>query len=137
MAENTTNLKDHYEWLNSDFFHRILSVDNENQTIKILDYQVKPALNYGENYASQMIRATVTYLINGIEERGQRFVIKALVLNEVMANMTKEFKIFDKEIMVYQNILPAVEKLLKLAGDNTKLSPRYYFRLKKKSNYFQ
>lgn len=130
MAENTTNLKDHYEWLNSDFFHRILSKDNESQTIKILDYEVKPALNYGENYGSQMIRANVTYLFNVIEERKQRFVIKALVLDEMMAKAIKDFKIFEREILVYQNILPAVEKLLKLAGDDTKLSPRYvyYFR---------
>lgn len=130
MAENKTNLNEYYPWLNNEFFHRILSKDYPNDGVTIEDYQAKPALSYGENYASQMIRVIVHYNVtnnNGNVKKNceQRFVIKALHINEEMARMTKEFKIFDKEIIVYQHVLPAVEKLLLSVGDDTKLSPRY------------
>lgn len=126
MSESLTDLSQYYPWLNNAFFEQILGNENPTENISVESVHIKPALNHGENYASQMIRATVQYFINENFDDVQeiRFVIKALVINEAMARITKEFKMFDREVIVYQHIMPEVEKLLESIGDDTKLSPK-------------
>lgn len=126
MSESLTDLSQYYPWLNNEFFEQILGNENPTANISVESVHIKPALNHGENYASQMIRATVQYFINENFDDVQeiRFVIKALVINEAMARITKEFKMFDREVIVYQHIMPEVEKLLESIGDDTKLSPK-------------
>lgn len=126
MAENLADLSQYYPWLDNEFFAKIIENENPTETITVTNVHIKPALNHGENYASQMIRATVQYYINNNLDDVQdiRFVIKALVINEAMARMTKEFRVFDREVTVYQHIMPEVERLLVSIGDNTKLSPK-------------
>lgn len=127
MAENVADLAKHYQWCNADFFHEIISKEYPDETISIENVNLKPALKFGENYASQMVRAIIQYRFgNAANDQLQeiRFVIKALLINEKMAELTKEYKIFDKEIIMYEHILPVVEKLLTEVGDHSKLAPR-------------
>lgn len=126
MSEYLIGLSEHYPWLNNAFFYEILEKEYPNEKIMVKKVHIKPALKHGENYGSQMIRATVQFAKNNRKEdiQDMRFVIKALVINEAMAKMAKDYHIFDKETIIYQKIMPAVEKLLESVGDNTKISPK-------------
>lgn len=44
----------------------------------------------------------------------------------VTAQAMTEMKLFPREIAIYENIVPKIEKLFKIQGKSIKLSPKYY-----------
>lgn len=120
-----------YPWISINLFHRILQKEHPTFTVTITNYHLKPALKPGENYASQMIRAKVTFTkqeknasMKIIENCEKSFIIKAIIRNEVVQELLEEINVFEKEIIVYEHILPAAEKMLLSFGDCAKLAPK-------------
>lgn len=121
------DFEDHYPWITKTFFQQIL--DKEFSTFgkatTVKDYNLKHALSIGENYASLMIRAIVTYRINDSEcDENMNFVIKVPVPIKELREIFDEMKLFEKEIIMYEQVLPAVEQLLSAVCENVKLAPK-------------
>lgn len=114
-----------YPWLSKDLFGRVLLKQHPNGRIK--SYSVKSALAPGENFTSQMIRASVTYTVDGTDDLEQetRFIIKAGHSNPKLRATFEDGQLFHREVLNYQKILPAVYKLLTEIGDDSQLSAKY------------
>lgn len=129
MALNSTDFPTLYPWICNAFFERILSQCNRNhqQSISVSGYTLNAALEKGENYASQMIRANVQFTeLNSSSSTtlSHSFIIKATHPNA--DSQTVEKMQFRKEITAYLQVIPAVEKLLQSIGENLKLTARCY-----------
>lgn len=60
MAENTAPMP-LPNWLNGDFLEKQLQNYHTNQSLKLVNFDVKPATVKGDNYCSSMYRVTVLY----------------------------------------------------------------------------
>lgn len=115
-----------YPWISNAFFERILRRDQQDDSIIISGYTVKAAIGKGENYASQMLRCKVEYKkLSENKLQAFSFVIKASLVNAEMAAIANELGVFRKEIFTFQQVIPAVEKLLRSIGDYSQLSAKY------------
>lgn len=112
-----------YPWLTTELFTRIVQKVCPNNVVRVQTYAVKAALAKGENFTSQMLRATVSYTIDGDESaREIRFIIKAAHTDMTVRAILDEMDLFQKEIVNFEYILPEVYKLLESVGDHTKFS---------------
>lgn len=62
--DETKELQNHYRWITIELFQNILTKEYtacKRCRINVTNIRLKAALKLGENYASQMIRATVSY----------------------------------------------------------------------------
>lgn len=127
MSSESIEFGASYPWISNAFFERILRREHNDDSIAVKDYTLKAALGKGENYASQMIRASVNYASTKDPSVDHiSLIVKAAITNNVgMAALTSELGLFHKEIIAYQQIIPEVEKLLRSIGDYSRLSAKY------------
>lgn len=111
------------EWLNKEFFKDIL-VKNYGCT-EIINVVVTSTGGKGENYASMMFKADVTYKTNN-EEKSEYFIVKSMHTNEQESQMLTMFGIFPKEIEMYQKNIPILEAILKDAGEDIQFGARCF-----------
>lgn len=118
-------LQQQYPWISKDFFEKLLKKNYSDHRIHVKDYTIKAALQNGENYTTQMIRSTVTFVMDGEKrDREIRLIIKAGLFNPQLKAAMDELRVFEHEIVVYTEVVPAVEKLLSDIGDDTKMSAK-------------
>lgn len=116
------NYREHFSWLNESTFQILLRLDRKNERIHVKDLVIEEALARGENYASQMLRVTVKFH-DGFVDVAEPFIVKGMVIHGVPSIVT-ELRLFQKEIVNYQQVLPAVQSLLRSIGDDTVLSAK-------------
>lgn len=121
---NTGNdLQLNYPWIDKSLFEKLIRKDyKNNETIIVEQFSLEPALNKGENFLSQMIRARVDYKIDNSVKNQMSFVIKAQLVNA--PESIRQNELFSKEIAVFENIIPLAEELLRRIGDKTKFSAK-------------
>lgn len=115
-----------YPWITNAFFERILRADQQDKSIAVKGYTLNAALGKGENFASQMLRCHVEYTkLTGTEvDESISFIIKAALPNADLSALTTELGMFRKEIIAFQQVVPAAEKLLRSIGDYARLSAK-------------
>lgn len=112
-----------YPWINRSLFEKLIRQDySSNDDITVEKYSLAPALKKGENYLSQMIRATVDYKLNESVANKMNFVIKAQILDA--PESMRQNEIFSREISAFKYVIPRAEELLKGIGDQTKFSAK-------------
>ncbi|KAL5291259.1 hypothetical protein ACFFRR_010581 [Megaselia abdita] len=108
------------EWMNKDFFEKILRV--EDDSIEIQDLITKPGSSKGDHYGSVMYRSIVTYNTKTEKNVEKSFIIKTVPFVEgVKKDMFEGTDMFDIEIKMYNEVLPKFEKMLKSVNDDTQL----------------
>lgn len=105
------------EWLNKEFFEKILNKKHHPLIIKISELKTIPTAGNGENYCSNMFKVELKYEL-GSEKIEERIVIKTEP-NEMVAMMG----LFPKEIEMYEKIIPAFESIFKEVGENIEFGP--------------
>ncbi|XP_063696921.1 uncharacterized protein LOC134827942 isoform X1 [Culicoides brevitarsis] len=108
------------KFLNKSYLERILQQNESDSSISVENFECKPAVAAGNNYASQLLRTTVKYKKDG-KCCDKSLIIKTVVADEEMAKVMVESGIFKKELIMYDRILPKFQKLLKSIGDTEKL----------------
>lgn len=124
MTDTIENFGELYPWITNKFFEDILRTDQNNKYIKVNNITIKAALGKGENYTSQMLRVKATYSTGATENLEHSFIVKTAVSNADVDAIVHEMGLFDIEILVYRDILPQVEKLLKSIGNYAPLSAK-------------
>jgi len=109
------------EWLNSEFIADVLGSHEKEPVLKVIDLTFSPASAKGDHYASIMFRAKVKYTTpKGEFEKS--LIIKTMPEAE---SYKKELlggsPIFVTEMGMYTKVLPEFERILRQAGDSTKL----------------
>lgn len=110
------------KWLNKFFFSDILRKDYES--FKVVNYKIEPAIGKGENYVAVMYRVkmAVENNVNGLETRS--LIVKVDQEQGPSAELMKEFNVFPKEIEMYNEIIPAFEKMYKAVGEDVQFGPK-------------
>ncbi|XP_017145018.1 uncharacterized protein LOC108157457 [Drosophila miranda] len=109
------------EWLNAKFIGEILSTCEGAPELKVTDLKISPASAQGDHYASIMFRSLVEYTTcKGVFTKP--LIIKTMPEQEGhKKDMLSESHFFETEIGMYTKALPEFERILKQAGDDTKL----------------
>lgn len=118
------NFREHFVWLNESTFEAILRRSCKNDKLQVISLNIQEALPRGENNSSQMLRVTVRYN-DGSSEVVESFIVKGMVIL-FDPSIIAEMKLFEKEIRIYTQVIPAITKLLQSIGDDSALSAKYY-----------
>lgn len=91
--------------------------------MKIEQFEVHPAVSNGENYSSYLIKAIVKYADkNG--NQCKQLIIKAALGDKIVRSRN----VFAKEIQIYDEIIPRMQHILKMANIPAKLTPKYDYK---------
>ncbi|XP_017079841.1 uncharacterized protein LOC108113676 [Drosophila eugracilis] len=104
-------------WLNSQFIGQILSEHEEASELQVIDLKIRPASFEGDHYASLMFRTTVEYT-TAKGKFSKHLIVKT---ESEPKGPKKESHMFETEIGMYCHVLPEFERILREAGDKTKL----------------
>ncbi|XP_016952789.1 uncharacterized protein LOC108026380 [Drosophila biarmipes] len=108
-------------WLNAQFIGDVLSSYEKCPELKVTDLQITPASAQGDHYASVMFRTTAEYTTSK-GKFTKPLIIKTMPEQEGhKKDMLAESHLFSTEIGAYTKALPEFERILREAGDDTKL----------------
>uniref|UniRef100_A0A6P4EZI7 Uncharacterized protein LOC108045681 n=1 Tax=Drosophila rhopaloa TaxID=1041015 RepID=A0A6P4EZI7_DRORH len=108
-------------WLNAQFIGEVLRAYEKSPDLKVNDLKITPASAQGDHYASVMFRATAEYTTSK-GTFSKPLIIKTMPEQEGhKKDMLSESHLFATEIGAYTKALPEFERILREAGDNTKL----------------
>lgn len=112
-----------HNFITEQFFEDILKNQYPNDLIKVENLDLMAPLAKGENFSSDIIRATISYKKNENALNTVSYIVKAVVSDE-HAEILDKYDVFHREIMFYRKVLPVVESLLLSIGDKTKIAPK-------------
>lgn len=102
---------------NIDYFEKILN-SIHSAKVSHVNLNIKSAVQDGEQYSNEILRAKLTYLLKNVTYQ------KVFILKKSLGDKVKRsFNVFAKEIYVYDNIIPQVEKYFNQNGIKLKLAP--------------
>lgn len=111
--------------INDDFFIDIVErkLNTTRDKFKLRLVFIAPATGKNENYVSVVYRAKIS--VEMIETKEKLFVnVIIKVLLTTMKEM-KEFAVFEREILMYQDVIPSLEKIWKDAtGEEAEFGPK-------------
>ncbi|XP_053660967.1 uncharacterized protein LOC128709957 [Anopheles marshallii] len=102
------------EWMTKEYFVDAIAVklDLPENAFTITDLDVRKATEAGDNYASILYRVRVSVRVHdGNHETDVSLIVKALPNLGLSDEMIKMMNLFPKEMAMYTDILPAMERL--------------------------
>lgn len=117
-----------FEFLNKKFFENITKnrLNLSLNAFKVVSFKTSRATAIGENYLGALIRANVIVEVNNLEKE-HHYVIKISAGDDLKgACISEEFKAYDKEMLVYQKLIPALEKIWNEAGRVVQIAPKCF-----------
>lgn len=130
MSFKLANLADVIpSWLDQSFFEKVMRQVEKDANAKVVDFEIKPAMKAGENFASAVFRVSITFNSKYTKvDKNISVIIKTKpVLGPEMAayaEILEKAPFFPNEMTLYGKILPDIQSLLLLAGDKDVLSPK-------------
>lgn len=122
-----------YPWISPDLFETALKHTLlKDQSIVVRDFRVELALKPGENYGSQILRAHIKYVCSNDGETSERSLendrsnfktVSVIIKASLGSRVTRSVNVFEKEIFMFENVIPRLEKLLKDAEIETRMAP--------------
>ncbi|XP_024085363.1 uncharacterized protein LOC106671002 isoform X2 [Cimex lectularius] len=103
-----------------EWIELILSKNNRWRSIaKVVGFQIIPGVAKGENYSSDMSRLLVDVLLDSGQRESISIIVKSMPSTEFRRARLTEMGVFLREIYVYRDIIPNMEKLMEEAGDKS------------------
>lgn len=100
-------------WLNHAFIEECLRSHTPNETIHVQTLEFLPAPIKGENFLSSIIRLIVSYRENDTSQvHTKRLICKLGLEDEKARDKVTALQIYDKEMHMYQYVLPQIKLLL-------------------------
>ncbi|XP_055855056.1 uncharacterized protein LOC129918494 [Episyrphus balteatus] len=112
-------------WLTKDFLQEKLRIYFKDPNLEIISMDLTPAIPKGENFGGILTRVSVEYMMRGDHEpRTGSYVVKcSFEGDEFAAEKMEPYDIYNREMEIYQNIIPKLNALLKEIGDTDKMFP--------------
>lgn len=116
-------------WLDQTFFEKVIRQVEKDAKANVINFEINPAMKPGENFASAVFRASITFNSKYTkEDKTISVIIKTKpVLGPEMAayaEILEKSPFFANEMALYGRILPDIQALLLSAGDKDILSPK-------------
>ncbi|CAD7093745.1 unnamed protein product [Hermetia illucens] len=119
------------EWLNSNFFKKVLEYNGDLKDVTINDFHISPATALGDHFSSVMFRARVNYSTQDFPNRKCSIIIKTLPVAEgYKKEMLEkpEVDFFDTEMFMYSEVLTECGKILRNAGYTDMLTAKMVYQ---------
>ena len=98
--------------LNTELLENALLNAFGEKSVKVLNFQTKPAVASGDNYTSDVFRVLVDYQIKDSEPKQISLIVKYMLEIESVVESLNDYKLFVKEKDVFTNFLPKISALL-------------------------
>lgn len=109
-------------WIDQSFIEKAIKFYRTDDSIQILSFNIKKS--FSEHFASAMFCSEIIFKSTGSESETINVVIKVKPIDEgLKAEIVDGGPLFENEIKMYQETLPAMEKLLKKSGMAVELAP--------------
>lgn len=133
MSEATDREKDFEEkvlaegsWITEEFLQDLISKYENSDKIKVIEKSVTPAVGFGNNYMSMLHRVIVKFRENGSNSKEQHLIIKQFPTSQFSKKFVEELKLFEREIFIYEEILPRINDIFKRFSKEPFLAPISY-----------
>ncbi|KAH8382992.1 hypothetical protein KR009_006148 [Drosophila setifemur] len=110
------------EWLTETYLKDALRKYYKDQRIRINWVKVNPALGKGENYGGVLTRVKIQFTrSDGSSQLGHYIVKSTFEGNEFAQNAMEPYDIFNREMQIYEQVLPKQKSLLQEIGDGEQI----------------
>jgi len=110
-------------WLTVEYLEPRLRTYYKDDQLKVLKICAQPATEKGQNYMSLMTRIHVDYQqSDGLVQKRSYIVKQALSENVPQAKVFVEYDVYNREMDMYEFILPKMKELLQEAGLKEKIT---------------
>ncbi|ALC47761.1 CG10513, partial [Drosophila busckii] len=101
-------------WLTESYLEPILQRSRKDNSLHIVNLDIKPATAKGDNYASIMTRVKVDYTLNDAQQmKSEFFIVKTTYeYDPFISNIFAGYQASQTEMMLYDKILPQLSELL-------------------------
>ncbi|XP_035775478.1 uncharacterized protein LOC118457762 [Anopheles albimanus] len=125
MASSTKAAAPVPDWITKEFFVDVITTKlaRPDSEFQIIDLNVKPATESGDNYASVLYRVQVTVEVQGSPVTVP-LIVKALPKFGIADELIQSMNLFPRETGMYGQVLPALEKLYADRGRPVTFGPR-------------
>lgn len=123
-------IQETYPWITDSFILENLRKIEKDAEITLNSFDIRDALEKGENFCSSIFRISVKYEVNvnnNLDDKLKKeksFILKTEIQNDEFDSISNQLNLFAREITAYERILPRVQQLLKTIGDDdTRFAP--------------
>lgn len=114
-------------WLNELFVERILQQHHRDGNLKVKNLRIKQCGGKGDSYASMMYRVGI-FFCDGINPDTTQFascIAKTLPEHDIAIEKlgSNNYNVQNKEMEIYQNILPEMQKILASIDEDSEIFP--------------
>ncbi|KAH8232365.1 hypothetical protein KR032_004872 [Drosophila birchii] len=119
------------EWLTHEYIEHALRSHYKDEGLTITRLEINPALGPGENYGGVLTRVRVNFKLStpkDEEEHLQNLIVKTEIDDdELTQELMAPYDIYNREMNIYQEVLPKLKQLLIEIGDTDKIFPTAIF----------
>lgn len=130
----SNNILEEYPWITIELLEDALKGKLlSDQSISVQTFDIELALKPGENYGSQILRAYIKYVCSGDGKNGAGSpqddessavkTVPVVIKASLGTRLVRSCNVFEKEIFMFNDIIPKVEQLLRAVGIHTKMAP--------------
>ncbi|EDW84848.1 uncharacterized protein Dwil_GK12927 [Drosophila willistoni] len=104
------------DWLTVKYVEQKLQIYFKEKNLKVQKLDIKPATSNGENFASVLTRINVDYFTDILKNEPQHatFLVKTtLAENDPASHLLKDYGIYVREMIMYEEVLPQLAELLR------------------------
>lgn len=115
-------------WMDRAFFEKVLRHAQRDSTLQVQDFRIVPGTKPGDHFASVIFRAIVRHDRSADEVS---LIVKTLPTEDgLKKDILKDGYVFETETLMYNEIVPAMHRLLESVGDHTVLGARLLYHEK-------
>lgn len=115
---------DEFPWLTPKYIESVLKNYFNDSTLQIKLMKTKPASGKGDSYGGIMLRSYISYCVkDSTSVFDTSLVLKTQIWNELTKNTLKVYDIHNKEMTIYEMILPKIRQLLLTIGETGDIFP--------------
>lgn len=133
MDQHTADELQPPDWLNDQFFLEVIKKAQNDASITLCHgCKLRPGSNAGDHFGSVMFRTTVHYRSTRFHnERAISLIMKTTTKTEgYKMEVLKDNSLFDTEIKMYRDVLPAMCKALEDVGEHLEVPRLIYGAIK-------
>lgn len=113
-----------HPWIDLDFVQALVNKSNYERNLTVESFHVEKAVNDGKNFCSNTVRLVVDIFQN-VNVLRRVYFLKISLQTEDFVKAAEECFYYEKEIEVYNDIIPAAEELLESIKVPTQFAPKY------------
>lgn len=102
-----------FQWLTPNYIESVLKDYYNDPTLQVKSMKVKPASGKGDSFGGILLRSYISYCVkDSTSTVNTSLVLKTQIWNEITESTLKVYDIHNKEMTIYEKILPKIRQLL-------------------------